>query len=253
MMSQAVVTDPPYLRQRYLLRGLLEELPIREAVSAKLTVTTSSTALTPGAAALAWQAKPIATEWTEGKDVEFLLPSNLNRLITSSIPPFGVLWASGSPDTATGSRVVSELTDIQTRVFVRTLDALIENAKDEHFEDGMYSNLGMGIRVMFRSYAETATGILEERLKKPDIRPRILGEVLHTLGSLEDDATRDWRFATLVGFLKASSPLVRDAAAVGLSYLDDRRAVPYLREAIDRESNEAFREDLRAVVEQLGV
>ena len=250
-MSQAVVTDTPYLRQRYLLRGLLGELPIRDVVNAELT-STSSTAFVRGAVVLIGEAKPISTEWTEGGEVDYLFPSNMNRLVGSG-QLVDMLSGSGDPGAATDSPVVSELTDIQNRVILRTLDIILENAKDEYFEDGMYSNLGMGLRVMFRNYGETVAGILEERLKKPDIRPRILGEVLHTLGSLEDDATRDWRLATLAGFLKSSSPLIRDAAAVGLSYLDDKRAAPYLREAIDRESNEVFREDLKVIIEQLGV
>lgn len=254
-MSQAVITDTPYLRKHYLLRGLLGELPTRDAVDTGLT-TTSSTAFVTSSAALAGQAKPIPipTEWIKGGETTFLVPFDvdLNRLVTTSIQPFNFRWDSGHPDAATNSPVISALTDIQSRVIARTLDALIENAKDEHFEDGMYSNLGMGLRVMFRRYSETASEILEERLNKSDIRPRILAEVLHTLGNLEDDATKDRRLATLVGFLKSSSPLIRDAAAVGLSYLDDKRAVPYLSEATERESNEVFREDLRAIIEQLG-
>lgn len=239
MMYQTAVTDTPYTRRNFLVREQVDEL-LAYTESAR---TNSITAL-----------------YGRG---EFALVFDEQR--NSLTEPFGVRMPSAANEATIGpladyeattdSPAIIELTSaaIERRAMARTFDALIEGARDEHFEDGMDSNLSIGIRVLFRNYGESFAGVLDKRLKQSGISVRILTEILHTLGNIEDDATTDWRFATLVDFLRSPLPLTRDAAAVGLSYLDDKRAVPYLHEAIRREANEGFREDLRAIVDQFGV
>jgi hypothetical protein len=115
----------------------------------------------------------------------------------------------------------------------------------------MDSNFSVGLRVLFREHPTDFARVLEQRLKLRDISPRVLVELAYTLGQIRDNATTEWRLATLVDFMNSPAPSVKDAGAVGLAYLDDKRAVPYLREAIEREPTASFREDLRAVMEQL--
>jgi len=153
----------------------------------------------------------------------------------------------------TVSETISAVTTTQVldRAIAQNIESLLTIARDEHFEDGMNSNLSVGLQVLFRNFSAEFARVLGERLTKGGISARILAEMFYALGQIEDDNTKDWRMATLVDFLKSPSPVVRDAAAVGLAYLDDKRAAPYLREAMDRESSETLKEDIRAVVEQL--
>jgi hypothetical protein len=159
-------------------------------------------------------------------------------------------FVSVSTVSETVSSIIAAASNLD-RELSRTLDTLIDSAREERFEDGMDSNFSVGLRVFFRDYSVEFARVLERRLRQGGISPRVLVELAYTLGQIRDDATVEWRLATLVDFLKSPTPSVKDAGAVGLAYLDDKRAVPYLREAMEREAVASFREDLRAVVEQL--
>lgn len=186
-------------------------------------------------------------DWSRGPSIIQLYGPRTGETATGSALTEGAKAATESP-------AVQELatTGAIRNAIARRFQALIDASRDERFEDGMDSNLSVGMRVLFRNHGQDFAHVLEEQLKKDRmLSQRVLVAILHALGSIEDSATKDWRFATLVSFLHAKAPNVRDAAAVGLAYLDDRRAIPYIEQAIERETSKTFQEDLRAVVEQL--
>lgn len=235
-------TDTPRVRELYLLRKYLGPLPPRKAAAVAPTASNSANLLV----------REIGQTLASNEPPQDSLPDR-----AGTPEPLADVEPAAEPSVDLGAATVSEMTSRLTttgvlhRALERSLAALLEGARDERFQDGMDSNLGVGLRVLFRNYATDFVPVLDEQLERRDISARILAEVFYTLGQINDETTKGWRFATLVRFLKSPSPNVRDAAATGLAYLDDKSAVPYLREAIERESSESFREDLRAVVEQL--
>lgn len=225
-------TTPP--RARYLLREHFERLSARKVVQSDRDVANSASLLVQQIVKLVitddqQQSGPLEREEVR----EPLVDVEVANTASERIP-----------------EVTS--TSLLNRALARQLSVLLEVAIEERFEDGMDSNLSVGLRVLFRDYTVDFLPVLEERLKKHDISSRTLAEIFYTLGQIGGEETKDWRLATLVDFLRSPSPSVRDAAAVGLAYLDDKRATPYLREAIERETSATLREDLRAVMEQLG-
>ena len=260
---QSAHTDFPYTRQNFALRKKLDPLLPTRITSYEQTGSSFGTAWIPediptrnvqrlsdlGTVRVIDGSLP-----TEVAYVDFLFDVRRSYCPTDALEsPNGVQIFEVSSGSGTDSTVIAELTSIgmESRVARRTLDALIEGGKEERFEDGMDSNLSLGLRVLFDHYGTHFANILETRLSDPNIPARVLAEILHTVGSIDHGATGDQRLATLIRFLKAQSPLVRDAAAVGLSYLHDKRAISYLREAIEREPNNGLREDLRAIVEEM--
>lgn len=237
MNYAAVLSDTTSTRVRYLLREYLDPLPPRRVVP---VIPTSANSGTP------WVG-PLDLKLVSNESPETNIPGTDN-------PDQGAHERLVDIEAATtASDVTFEVTTSATdRAITRALSSLLAVAREERFEDGVDSNLSVGLRVLFRNHSTEFVRVLEDQLDKRAPSVRILTEVLHTLGDIEDYATRDWRFATLVRFLRSSSPLIRDAAAIGLSYLDDKRAAPFLRAAIERESSKEFREDLRAITEQLG-
>ncbi len=265
MNYQSAVTDVPYVpyvRKHYLLREEFDKFIARNLARCERTHPNSVTAFTNSRStytnsntAIA-QPGSIPTSFVSDRGERLLYALVLDteaEPLVDVVAPFGIRRVDSESNTVSPAVVERTISDLHARAITRTLNVLVEGARDEYFEDGVESNLSAGLRILFRNYAESFARILDERLKKSDIGPWILTAVLHTIGNIDDDATRDWRLATLVGHLKAPSPLIRDAAAVGLSYLDDKRAIPYLREAIARETNKDFQEDLSSVVEQLGI
>lgn len=249
-MNLAATTELPYVRQRHLLRGTLGPLFANQkpktASDEKLGVNSS----------------------TQIGEVVYALVSPMEQQWPSAPPSlYGATWPQPEleqeltrhryipePGATSNSAVVEELTTsgVVTRAISRALDALLERSLGEHFEDGIDSDLSVGIRLLVRNYGDEFPKVFDSRMKEREISSKIIAEILHTLGSIVDSVTKDWRFATLVESLKSRSPSVRDAAAVGLAYLDDIRAAPFLHEAIERETSQSFKDDLRSILEQLG-
>ena len=71
------------------------------------------------------------------------------------------------------------------------------------------------------------------------------------MGLLYDPATHGSRLRVLADSLALSDPRMRDAAGLGLSFLDDVSALPKLRAAFDVEKNTWLRRNLNLVIDQL--
>jgi len=62
---------------------------------------------------------------------------------------------------------------------------------------------------------------------------------------------KEGRFVLLISHLWHKSAIVRDAASVGLSFMNDQRAITQLRMAIESETVPSLREDMECVADQL--
>ena len=91
--------------------------------------------------------------------------------------------------------------------------------------------------------------ILAALVVAEQMNAEVLSEALRCLGHMEDNETYALRRWTLEQGLYSSSPRIRDGAALGLSFLDDPHAIPYLKEAVERESIQMLREDLKQILE----
>jgi hypothetical protein len=118
------------------------------------------------------------------------------------------------------------------------------------FEDGVSNPFSEGIDYIVKEFGNKGVEILEKCLVTTD-NLSCVAEALRTLGLMDDVKTAERRFRTLVMLLKHRSAIVRDAAAIGLAYLDDERAIPALHEAIETESLSFLRSDMEAIREQL--
>ena len=144
-----------------------------------------------------------------------------------------------------------DLATIITAKITHAVRALLDVAKEERFQDGMESNLSLGLATLIARYPRETMAILNEILWSLNISNFILAEILQFLGRIESATTKEARFSILISYLRAKSPIVRDAAGAGLACMNDRRAVPYLEKAIETEPVPTLREDMAAVVDQL--
>jgi len=93
------------------------------------------------------------------------------------------------------------------------------------------------------------------------LAPYVIGErastepaavTLRCLSHLENRVSYNFRLWLMERALQSSSSWIRDAAALALESMDDPTAIPYLREAFDKESNPELRQYLHSVLEFLG-
>lgn len=207
-----------------------------------------------------WLSDPFAEPTGEAQLLTGLFPPDIVYAIQegpispSSTTVKGISFTFGmGPEIATQTTTVRDLNPelALTDRIGKTLNELLIIAKDEWFQDGMDSNLGLGVTTLLTKYPnETLTALAKAiEINKPgDI---ILAELLHVIGHADQAKTVHTRLFLLIDYLSHESPLIRDAAAVALAYLDDKQAIPYLHRAIERETNKALRQDLQGVVDQL--
>ena len=128
---------------------------------------------------------------------------------------------------------------------------LFSKAKEEVFEDGIESAFSRDLEAYIMTHGSGGVNELA-RLCKETIGSDAVAEALRYLGQMDDRNTRSSRFRLLTRCLWHSSPVVRDAAAVGLALLEDKAAIPYLRQVAEQEDYAELREDLYRVIQLLG-
>ena len=131
------------------------------------------------------------------------------------------------------------------------LDRLCLAAHDEQFEVGIESRFS---RELQRLCAYSPTAVLQSlrvRLIRSDASPEVLSEILQWASHQEAEVIRSPVIELLSAGLDQPSPLVRDAAASALAYLDERAAVSHLRRALERETVPELREDLEDLIQSL--
>lgn len=134
---------------------------------------------------------------------------------------------------------------------VSRLDRLFSVAHDEQFEAGVESRFSMGLQQLFQTDPLKVLDSLSLRLMESHASPEVLSEMLEWASRREAGPLRGTIVQLLSIGLCNRSSLVRDAAALGLAYLEGSAAAGPLRQAIEREEVPELREDLTDLVRSL--
>lgn len=127
----------------------------------------------------------------------------------------------------------------------------IAEAIDEVFMDGMDSTLSLRVTSLVIKYDNAAVSALDHLLSADKVNAEISGEILRTLGSLDNGKSYFSRLRLLADQLKSSDPRIRDAASLGLASLDEPMSLPALREAHAVEKSELVQRNIGLVIAQL--
>lgn len=133
----------------------------------------------------------------------------------------------------------------------RTIEALFAAARDEAFEDGMESRFSRELVYMIKTHGCLATKAIAGIIAQEKPNSGVVSESMRWLGHIDDPPTHEERLHLLEQGLRHSSAGVRDGAALGLASLDDPRAIPALKRAIQQEQCAQLRVDMVQVVLQL--
>lgn len=103
-----------------------------------------------------------------------------------------------------------------------------------------------------RRYEGMAINEIQHLIMNEKVTPESAETALCALGDMDDEPTHNYRRWLLEQVLLESlSPIVRDAANVGLSYMDDPHAIASLNEAIKTEKLPLLREVMKKTLDQL--
>ena len=120
------------------------------------------------------------------------------------------------------------------------------------FEVGMSNDFSRDLESAIESYGGPFLLEVQNVILGGAASIDVAAETLRYIGNMESENHRDERRDVLEECLIGSSSLlVRDGAAVGLSYLDDPLSIEVLNAAIEKESHEELRQDLRDVLDLL--
>jgi hypothetical protein len=133
----------------------------------------------------------------------------------------------------------------------RKIAALFEAAKDQYFEDGMESEFSKGLIALVEAYGSMAVHELAYLILFEKVNAEVASEALRWMGNMPHSVSFPFRLWLLERSLLCSSSMVRDGAILGLASLDDPRAIPYIKRAMEREQCEELRKNMEQVLVQL--
>ena len=159
--------------------------------------------------------------------------------------------------------ILREFIDLTKSIATRTvevkrpiiIDDLIEKiykeAIDEIFEDGVKSIFVQKLMNAVELFNEYAIEYLRIIFSNNQLNPELVAETLRWLGDINQQSTYGARFRLLIKCLLNSSPRIRDGAMLGLAYLNDPSAIPYLHKAAENEKILELKDDIYKVIDVL--
>jgi HEAT repeat protein len=121
----------------------------------------------------------------------------------------------------------------------------------EDFEDGMQSEFVDELILYILKYGSRAVNAISSIILTESAKPQVIFEALRWLGRLTHPMSYYSRLFLLERSLLSSSRWIRDGAALGLASMKDTHAIPYLREAANKEKIQDLRRDMEDVLAHL--
>lgn len=167
--------------------------------------------------------------------------------LSASTQPVKSFKASHRANLVEASTERYELSDV--------LYSKIENifwiAKGEIFEDGMESSFSHQLISFLKKYGNDALEAITCLIVYERVDPEVASEALRCLGRIDHRESYGYRRWLLERSLGLSSTRVKDGAVLGISFMDDKHATPYLKSAIQEEKCSELKADMETVLEQL--
>lgn len=132
--------------------------------------------------------------------------------------------------------------------------AVITASLGEHFESGYQSTFRKNLIALHRWLGFPVVEALCAELKALS-RPYsgLLQESFAFLTAVGDEQSLDFRLVFLASYLRDPSPVIRDAAAVALADLGDKRGIEYLKAAAANEAHPRLKYEYLEIAAELGV
>ena len=129
-------------------------------------------------------------------------------------------------------------------MLVYELHEIFNTARDEIFEDGMDSAFSVKLNRIICTHGVPAIEALERIMCMDSINAAVTEEALRQVGNLDDEGTHNRRLSLLVHALESRDPGIRDAASIGIEFMNDPTAIKSIQKAIDGEKYEHIQQNL---------
>lgn len=139
----------------------------------------------------------------------------------------------------------------ESREIEGKIDRILDLAASENFEDGMENRMSQSLRIFIAEHSVIGIQQLAMRLKSEHTNQGIAADIVRVLGQIKHDRTHYDRLHMAECLLYSDSPMARDAGALALGDMADRRSIPALERAIKEESIHELKADMQAILDEM--
>lgn len=132
------------------------------------------------------------------------------------------------------------------------VESIFRAIAEETIEGEIAEKLAKDLSELIRQYEGVAVNEIQHFILKEEVAPGSAEAALIILGDINHKPTYNYRRWLLEkSLIDCSSQIVRDGANVGLSYMDDPHAIPFLKKAIQNEENPLLCKVMNKTLSQL--
>ena len=128
---------------------------------------------------------------------------------------------------------------------------IFDTYQHEEFDTDIAYDFTNALDILIRANGKPAVRIINNLIKKHILNNNIISETLKALGRIEDENTKYERYELLIGSIRNQSAIIRDGAVSGLSFLDDKRALPQLRMLFETETTPILKSNIKVAIRSL--
>ncbi len=128
---------------------------------------------------------------------------------------------------------------------------IFDSYQYEEFDSDIAYDFTKALDGLIQVNGKPTIRIINNLIRKHDINDDMISETLKGLGRIEDDNTKDERYEFIIRFIINESSVIRDGAVRGLSYLDDKRALPQLRMLFEFEPTPILKSNIKVAIKGL--
>ena len=144
---------------------------------------------------------------------------------------------------------IAEVIGEDPEMLMNSVLELVSSARHMDFEPGYESEFSRELSRWLVLHRSRGLDVLSPLLLEAQ-HPDVSWEGLRVIARTESLPLNE-RLWWLIRALSSPSPMVRDGALLGLADIDHPKPLPYLRDALRKETNPALRHEIRAVISQL--
>jgi len=134
----------------------------------------------------------------------------------------------------------------------KRVERIFRAVAEEIMEGEIAEGFAKDLSELIRQYEGFAVCEIEHFISEEKVTSESAEAALLILGDIDHKHTHNYRRWLLEkALIHCSSPIVRDGANVGLGYMDDPHAIPFLKKAIQNEENPLLRKVMNKTLSQL--
>jgi len=144
----------------------------------------------------------------------------------------------------------SEVSDSDLQIEQSIID-IFDAYQHEEFDTDIAYEFTNVLNPLIQANEKPTVRIINDLIQKLVLSEDVISETLKALGRIDNENTKYERYELLISSIKNKSAIIRDGAVSGLSFLDDKRALPQLYMLFEIESSPILKNNIKVAIKGL--